>query len=264
MILILLLLALSGLFLAELVNYLADVLPVTRRFSRPACRKCGTPFSTGRYILMRNCVSCGRSRSVRSFAVLLLGIPVAFGAWYVWSVHPRVPLVLSLALLTYLAVVFVIDVEHHAILHETSYFGAALGLIIGTYIWSIPQDKTVVQGLINSLLGGAVGFGIMYAFYLLGELFAHWIASRRGEPSDEVALGFGDVNLTGILGLILGPVLIVRGVFFAILASGVVSLVIVLVALSRKRYHAFMAIPYAPFLILGAVLTIYVLPLYGS
>jgi len=254
MILIPVLFALIGLGLAVLVNYLADVLPYTRRFTRPACPHCETPFPTRDYLLMRNCRKCGERRSNRSFIVLLLGLPAAL---YVGLTAPKLGVPLGLLLLTYLAVVFVIDLEHRAILHETSYFGAVLGLICGTYLWSVPQGKTLLQGFTTSLLGGIAGFVIMYGLYLLGELFARWLSRRRGEPVDEVALGFGDVNLTGVLGLVLGWPAILLGLFFAILASGIASLIIVVYSMSVKKYQAFMAIPYAPFLIFGAVLLLY-------
>jgi prepilin signal peptidase PulO-like enzyme (type II secretory pathway) len=257
MILLPLLLALTGLVMAVVVNYLADVLPYTRRLTRAACANCGTPYSSRDYLLMHSCRDCGQRRSIRTFVVLVLGIPLALGAWRASVALSKLPLGLSLVLLTYLAVVLVIDLEHRAILHETSYVGAGLALVCGTYLWSAPQDKTLVQGLITSLLGGAVGFGLMYLLYLLGELFGRWLSARRGEPVDEVALGFGDVNLTGILGLILGPAGIAYAIFLAIIASGLASFVILLVSLIRRTYHAFMAIPYAPFLILGALWLLY-------
>jgi prepilin signal peptidase PulO-like enzyme (type II secretory pathway) len=102
------LIALIGLGLAVLVNYLADVLPHTRRFTRPACPQCEAPFPTQDYLLMRRCRSCGRRRSKRSIIVLLLGMPAAV---YVWLVEPKLGLFLGLVVLTYLALVFVIDVE---------------------------------------------------------------------------------------------------------------------------------------------------------
>jgi leader peptidase (prepilin peptidase)/N-methyltransferase len=111
--------------------------------------------------------------------------------------------------------------------------------------------------LVTSIEGGVAGFGIMYALYLLGELFVRWLSRRRGEPVEEVALGFGDVNLTGVLGLILGWPGILIGLFFAILASGIASFFIVVFSLLTKRYQAFMAIPYAPFLIFGAVVLLF-------
>lgn len=248
------LIPLLGLGLAVLVNYLADVLPYTRRFTRPACPHCGMPFPTRDYLLMRRCRNCGVRRSNRSFIVLVMGMPAAV---YVWFIEPKLGLLLGVLVLTYLALVFVIDVEHRAILHETSYFGAALGLVAGTYLHSIPQGESLLEGFLISLAGGVVGFVVMYVLYLLGDLFVRWLSKRRGEPIDEVALGFGDVNLTGVLGLILGPYWILYCLFLAILVAGFASIVIVIFSLLTKRYQAFMAIPYAPFLIFGAVVLLF-------
>lgn len=160
------------------------------------------------------------------------------------------PFALGVILLIFLAVVLIIDLEHRVVLHPVSIIGAALGLGIGIYLRS---GKTLAFGITSTLLGGATGFGIMLAFYFLGEFFVKRMAKNRGMSSDEVALGFGDVNLSGILGLLLGWQLIFVCLFFAILAGGLVSLVLILGMLIAKKYKAFTAIPYAPFLILSAV-----------
>ena len=74
-----------------------------------------------------------------------------------------------------------------------------------------------------------------------------------------MALGFGDVNLSGILGLLLGWPAITVGLLFAVLAGGLISLFIILGMLVTKKYKAFTAIPYAPFLILSALFLLYIL-----
>lgn len=74
---------------------------------------------------------------------------------------------------------------------------------------------------------------------------------------DDVALGFGDVNLSGVLGLMLGWPIILFGLGVAVLIGGAVSLVYIIVKLITRRYQALMALPYGPFLVLGAVLFIY-------
>jgi prepilin signal peptidase PulO-like enzyme (type II secretory pathway) len=106
-------------------------------------------------------------------------------------------------------------------------------------------------------LGGAAGFGIMLGFYLLGELFARWLRSRRGLPPEEVALGFGDVNLAGILGLLLGWPGITAGLILAILLGGAGSLLYILWMVIRRRYQSMAAIPYGPFMVLAAVILLY-------
>jgi prepilin signal peptidase PulO-like enzyme (type II secretory pathway) len=228
-----------GLFAGWLVNYLSDVLPATRQLSRPACAQCGASFSAVDYLTLHACRSCGKARSWRTYltqAILFLGTA------YIW-IHPPKSLNFWLAyiLLIYLGVVFVIDLEHRLILHPVSLFGALLGLVIGT----------VVHGLSIALIGGAVGFGAMLLAYYLGEWYV------RAKKVDDVALGFGDVNLSGVIGLMLGWPLILFGLFVAILLGGVFSALFIGVMMARKKYQAFAAIPYAPFLILSVLYVFY-------
>jgi leader peptidase (prepilin peptidase)/N-methyltransferase len=82
------------------------------------------------------------------------------------------------------------------------------------------------------------------------------MSKRRGETIED-ALGFGDVNLAGIVGLLLGWPLIIFGLLFAILVGGAFSLLLVAAMMIRRRYQAFMAIPYAPFLVLSVVYALY-------
>jgi leader peptidase (prepilin peptidase)/N-methyltransferase len=149
--------------------------------------------------------------------------------------------------LAYLGVVVLIDLEYRLIMHPVSIFGVALGLLVGT----------LRVGLLRSLVGGVAGFVIMWLFYQLGVLVIKLVNRRRGQPVNDVALGFGDVNLSGVLGLMLGWPLILVGLVVAVLVGGVVSLIYLLVMLITRKYQAFTALPYGPFLVLGAVLLIY-------
>ncbi len=124
--------------------------------------------------------------------------------------RPGFPFILAFILFIYLCLVFVIDLEHRLILHPVSLFGALLALGIGIYL----------HGVLTTLIGGAVGFGIMLVFYFVGEWYVRYMSKKRGMSTDEVALGFGDVNLSGILGLLLGWPLILVGLLFAVLAVG--------------------------------------------
>jgi leader peptidase (prepilin peptidase)/N-methyltransferase len=235
---------LLGLIAGWMVNYLADVLPATRSFSRPDCPNCGHPRGPADFLLLRGCRTCGTSRGRRTYAVQAVMLTAAFYMWL--NPSPRLGFWLEYVLLIFLALVFVIDVEHRLILHPVSLVGAVLGLGIGTYL----------HGLSSALIGGAVGFGSMLVLYYLGELFARYMSKRRGETIED-ALGFGDVNLAGIVGLLLGWPLIIFGLLFAILVGGAFSLLLVAAMMIRRRYQAFMAIPYAPFLVLSVVYALY-------
>jgi leader peptidase (prepilin peptidase)/N-methyltransferase len=224
-----------------LVNYLADVLPVTRKFGRPACPHCHTPYRWADYLLLRRCASCGRRRGWRT---LIIQAVLTLAPAILWVFPRSLPLPLGFLLFIYLALVFVVDIEHRLILHPVSWVGAVLGLGIGISM----------HGLVPTLIGGITGFGVMLIFYYVGEWYVKIMVKRRGMSSDEVALGFGDVNLSGILGLLLGWPNIVAGLLFGVVAGGFISLLIILGMLISKKYKAFTAIPYAPFLILSALL----------
>jgi leader peptidase (prepilin peptidase)/N-methyltransferase len=231
-----------------LVNYLADVLPFTRKFSRPVCLACHKSFGWTGYLLFRSCTNCGKRRSLRTLIVQAVMTAAAVLIW----IFPgqTLPFPLAFLLLVYLAVVLVIDLEHRLILHPVSIAGAVLGLGAGIFLRG---QHSIPYGITSTLLGGATGFGAMLVFYFGGLLYTKYMSKKRGLAADEVALGFGDVNLSGILGLLLGWRAVFACLFFAILAGGLVSLVIILGMLAAKKYKAFTAIPYAPFLILSAI-----------
>ncbi|MFZ5904149.1 MAG: prepilin peptidase [Chloroflexota bacterium] len=234
-----------GIFAGLATNYLADVLPFTRRLSRPVCRHCQSSYTAVDYILIRPCRNCRNPRGIRS--LLVLGGAV-IAAVYLWMSPPRLlGFYAGLTLLAYFGVVLVIDLENRLILHPVSIAGVALGLGIGA----------LTHGIVSTLIGGVFGYLLMLGLYYLGIAFSRFLSRRRGTEIEEEALGFGDVNLAGVLGLVLGWPLIWISLLFGILAGGAISLVIILGMLVLRRYQAFTAIPYAPFLILGAVFFLY-------
>lgn len=228
------------------VNYLSDVLPYRRRLSTPFCLACDAPQPVLNYLLWpRRCLSCGWKRTRRAWLVdfVYLGI----GAWLWQSAPERLGFWFSLLLLAYFGVVVVIDIEHRLIMHPVSWFGAALGLGLGASM----------HGVWNAVLGGVAGYGCMFVLYVAGVGLMRLIQRRRGKLVDDTALGFGDVNLSGVLGLVLGWPGVVGGLMFTVFIGGAFSLVYLLVMLVLRRYRAFTALPYGPFLIAGAVIVLF-------
>lgn len=240
-VLILLVLVISGWAAGWIVNLISDSLPISRQISRPVCSRCGFLIPWRSYLIMEACPTCKHHRSIRSW-IVQLGFPAFF--LLIGAMPPgRLTSLEALLLVSYFGVVAVIDIEHRLVLHIVSIIGAVLGLIVGLRL----------HGLAMTLIGGAAGFGIMLALYFLGELFAKFLARRRGQPVDEVALGFGDVNLAGVLGLMMGWPGITACLFIAILIGGLISAIYLAVMVITRRYHAFTALPYAPFLLLSAI-----------
>ncbi|GAB4581133.1 MAG: hypothetical protein Fur0022_38800 [Anaerolineales bacterium] len=184
--------------------------------------------------------------------VEILGILTALWLWNSAEAQQRLGVVLGALVLIYFAVIVVIDYEHRLILHLTSWFGVGLGLLVGT----------ILSGFVDTLMGGAVGYGMMYLLYYLGGVFTKWMARLRGQKIDEVALGFGDVNLTGVLGLMVGWPNIVIALFLSVLTAGAIGGLLLVSKLISRKYRSFMtAMPYGPFLILGAFLMLF-LPVF--
>lgn len=132
-------------------------------------------------------------------------------------------------------------------MHPVSVFGAVLAAGLG--IW--------LHGITATIYGGMAGFGIFLVLYSLGGVFARWLARRRDQEFDDVALGFGDVNLAGVIGLLMGWPGISLGLILGVFAGGLVSLLYILFMLISRRYSPFSTLPYGPFLIAGAVALLY-------
>jgi leader peptidase (prepilin peptidase) / N-methyltransferase len=234
-----------GWFAGWVVNYLADILPVTRRFyGAPRCSHCYEEQSFARFLTFRPCPVCEKKRPLRSWLVQI-AFPLAF--FWVWSATDRLPFWVSAGLIAYLAVIAIIDLEHRVVLHPTSIFGAVICFLVG---WQL-------HSLVPTIIGGVAGFGFMLGLYYLGAGFTKWMAKIRGEEIDEVALGFGDVNLSGVLGLLLGWPGIAAGLILAILLGGVGGALYLIYTKITGRYQIFSAIPYAPFLIIAAIFLLY-------
>jgi leader peptidase (prepilin peptidase)/N-methyltransferase len=235
-----------GWLFGVVVNYLADVLPLRRRLTKPFCIQCDTSQDWVNYLLWpRKCPTCGHRRNTRVWVVEFFFIVASVLISY--SSPIKLNYWLGMIVLAYFGIVVLIDLEYRLIMHPVSIFGAVLGLIVGT----------LRVGFLYSLIGGVVGFGIMWLIYMLGVFIIKIINRKRGQPVNDVALGFGDVNLSGVLGLMLGWPLILLGLVIAVLVGGIVSLIYILIMLLTRRYHSFMALPYGPFLVFGAMILIY-------
>lgn len=242
----------AGLAGGWVVNYLADVLPATRRLSRPACLHCDTPLSWQDYLLLHRCRACGKPRRLRAWIVHLLFAALSVYNWF--APPSRFGIALGWVLLLYFTTVFVIDLEHRLILHPTSLFGACLGLGVGFLKW----------GLWPTLAGGLGGFVIVFLFYLFGVLFTKMRARRMQaaglQADDEDAFGAGDVILAANLGFMLGWPIILFGLLFGVLLAGAISGLLMLGFFLSGRYKdkAWMVfIPFGPFFIVSAFLILY-------
>lgn len=243
--LIIIALGIGGWVAGCLINYLSDVLIRTRSFSPPVCYACGEIISFLSFLTLSPCHICDSKRTPRTWFVQGLSVILLPMLWF----YPpdRLGFWISSVYFIYFAIVFIIDVEHRVILNEMSIAGVVLAIPLG--LWMNDWQKTFI--------GGIAGYAIMFGLYYFGVLFNRLMAKMRGQTVEEVALGFGDVNLSSVLGLMLGWPKIGISLFASVMLAGLLSGFYILWMLIRKRYQPFSAIPYAPFLIIAAVILIY-------
>lgn len=237
---------LAGASAGFIINYLADVLPETRRLSKPQCPECETPYSDKAYLLLRKCPNCGYKRSLRTYIVLVGSILASvllqffpFAGLSFWATLP---------LLIFLGTIVVIDVEHRLVLTETSLFGIVLCLVYGL----------VLRKPMHTFLGGLNGLLITLFFYVIGIVFSCIIGKLQGKNIKEVAFGFGDVTAGTFLGLLAGWPGILGAIILALLIFAGFTILLLLGLILTKRYRAFTnAQPFVPFLILGTIVMFY-------
>jgi leader peptidase (prepilin peptidase)/N-methyltransferase len=236
-----------GLAAGFLVDYLADILPTRSKWGSPICTHCGSARNWKDFFVLAACRNCQKPRSLRTLFTLAVEMVISCLLW----VFPplRLGYWFGLLLVAFLSVVFIIDVEHHLILHPVSLFGALLGFVTGT----------ISHRFLSTLLGGLAGFLLMMILYWLGVLFSRLRAQKQGLPvGAEEALGFGDVTISGVLGLMMGFSNVFYGLMTGILLAGVFSLFLIVGLLIAKKFKTGeLYIPYGPFLILGACVYIF-------
>jgi prepilin signal peptidase PulO-like enzyme (type II secretory pathway) len=235
-----------GLISGFIINYFADVLPLSQGLTAPVCSECGKPFTIIGYLFSFSCSKCGKSRPVR-WIIVLLATSIISG---LITFYPPNPLSFwtALPILILFGIFGVIDIEHHAVLIETAIAGLILFLIYGI----------LISGFLKTILGLLAGLGITLSLYFLGTGVAKIVGKIRGREIEEVAFGFGDVMVGTILGALTGWPSIAGVIVISLFTFTAFSLIYFIFLLILGKYKAFAnALPFAPFLILGAVMIFY-------
>ena len=232
-----LLFGLIGLLTGDLINALADDLPLRQKPSTPHCMQCGKNYkparwlALGRLALGGTCPSCGAVVKRRYIAVELL-TPVIFALLPSLITRPA-DLIFGAVYIAILILVIVIDLEHRLILHVVTFPSTLLALVGSFFISS--------NSILLALIGAVSGFVIFYALY--------WLGKQLFGPG---ALGFGDVTLSMTLGAMVGFPYVLFALIMGIILGGMISFVLIVTGrLSMRSYVA-----YGPFLALAGIVTV--------
>lgn len=228
---------LLGLLVGGLVNQLSSDLPARRGLTRPHCPYCGQDrpwwqwLALPGYLVGRaGCSSCGAPIRLR-WPLVEIGLALVYG--YLWIVlGPSVRLVFYLIYSAVFAIILITDIERRLIPNAVTFPAIAVALV----------GSLVVPGITwwNALIGGAIGFGFFLLAYLVGTAIF-----------GPLALGQGDITLALLVGLITGFPLVIEALVVTILVGAAISSILLITRVRGLRDP----IPYGPFLVVGAIVT---------
>lgn len=253
--------ALFGMSIGSMLNVCIDRLPAGQSIVRPPshCPSCNRRLSgmdlipIFSYVFLKGrCRYCGVRIPLRIF-VVELSTALLFGliAWHFTSqygglsAHIAIPLIYACIF----TVIFFIDLEQQIIIvHPVISVGIALTIVFSLFwegfgeYW--PQSgiaNTYLDGLVSSLLGGAVGFVFMIVPYLI----ARWHYKSEG-------IGQGDIYLSVLIGTAAGFPFVLIALMIGVIIGGLTA--IALVASRRKKRKDM--VPFGPFLAIGAMIAV--------
>jgi len=249
--------ALLGIAMGSFLNVCIDRLPTGESLVFPAshCASCHHRLAIKDLIpifshlwLRGRCRYC-QAPIPRRLLWVEIGTGILFGYLY-WHYGLSAELAVAAVYCCLFLILMVIDLEHGLILNKVVYPSMAVALIISIFL---PPSKVVYPdgavalllsslpepGIAQAAIGGGIG---LFLFLLIV------IISRGG-------MGWGDVKMAALIGIVTGYLVFVA-LFLAVILGGLVAVGLLLFKL-RKRKEG---IPFAPYLSLGAMITL----LFGS
>ncbi len=227
---------LFGLLIGSFLNVVIYRLPRGQSLVTPpsTCPGCGSrirPIDNipvlSWILLGGKCHKCGAPISIQYPIVeLATGLLFLLVAW----LTPAGPLLAArLLFVVILVVLFGIDLHHQILPNVITVPGIAIGFLF---------SLVTPPGWMNSLIGIALGGGVLYA------IAAAYYAVRR-----EEGLGMGDVKMLAMIGAFLGWKAVLVTLILSSFAGALVGIGII--ALSRGSMR--LALPFGTFLAVGAI-----------
>jgi leader peptidase (prepilin peptidase) / N-methyltransferase len=226
-----------GAIFGSFLNVVAYRLPRHQSLVAPAsrCPNCSTPVKPYdnvpivSWLLLRgHCRSCAATISPRYPVVETLTAALCVGA--VLTHQSSVGIATSVLVILLVIPAALIDLEHRIIPNRLTAVGAVLALLVGLALDPAGEPERLIAA------GAAGGFLLLAALAYPG------------------GMGMGDVKFAAVLGLLLGrsvaPALLIA------LLSGVVAGVVVIIRKGQREGRK-TAVPFGPFLALGALVAVF-------
>ena len=240
---------LFGAALGSFLNVVADRLPAGQFLSTPRshCPVCKTTLRSRdmvpvlSYLWLRGrCAHCKAVIPAR-LAMVEAATGLLFLSFFLWQGLSVEALVLSLVGALFLLIA-IIDMEHGLVLNSIVFPSIVGALVLAPFWTELGLTRTffgsdsMAASLFNSLVAGGGAFLVFLAVVLLFP---------KG-------MGWGDVKLAALLGLLVGLPGIVVGLWMSAVAGGLVGGGLLLLRIRGRKD----ALPFAPFMTLGAVIAL--------
>ena len=192
-------------------------------------------------ILLARCRSCGERISPRYFVVELLMACLAVALYYQFGFS--IAFFANFIFVAALIVISFIDLDVRLVPDVISLPGIVAGLLLSVVARYLVNDPfEVIPSPLSALIGMLVGGGFLLTVAWAYEAF-----------TGVEGMGGGDIKLLAMIGAFLGWTSIPFTLFFASLTGSVIGLGFMIGKGVGRRF----ALPFAPFLCLGALLYLF-------
>ena len=186
--------------------------------------------------LKRKCRNCDYIINIQYFIVELLTAISFCLIYYIYGLS--VTTLLFIVLSIFFVIIFFIDLKHFIIPNELTFPLMFIGFVKSFY----PNLDTVIfPNFINSLIGGVLGYIIIWTIIFLYKK----IKNKEG-------MGLGDAKLLSAIGFWFGWVSVPLIIFF----SSLIALAFVSPTLINRTKNLSTQIPFGPYLIIGTIIFI--------
>ena len=210
---------------------------------RSYCPKCNNQISwkdnipiLSYFLLSGKCRKCKKKISTQYVLVEFLSILFFTIIYFLYGITLTTLLLIILSLS--FIIIFFIDLKHFIIPNEITFSMMALGFIKSFD----PNLNSLFPNYINSLIGGLLGFGIIWSIIY----FYKQVRKKEG-------MGLGDAKLFAVIGFWFGWIAIP----FVIFLSSVIALLSVVPSLLKNSRTMSSQIPFGPYIIIRTLVYLF-------
>jgi leader peptidase (prepilin peptidase)/N-methyltransferase len=194
-------------------------------------------------LILAKCRKCKKKISFQYPLVELITIITFLAIYFIYGVTMTTILLVILFLI--FIIIFFIDLKHFIIPNSLTFSMMVLG-----FVKSFDQNLiSLFPNYFNSLLGGILGYGIIWSIIFFYKL----IRNKEG-------MGLGDAKLLAVIGFWFGWIAIP----FVIFSSSIIALITVIPSLLNKSKKLSSEIPFGPYIIIGCILYIVFIEQYKN